>query len=112
MPGLVHSLPSAHNLDDVGAVVSAGYRDLGGRLQLNVLQLLPFPSDDEAMVLLGDLKLDVCLGGEGNGTKEWVESRERGPKRVRGVSGSRLKKGTLEQNRTKMAPIRAGNSCR
>ena len=62
MASLVHTFPGSHNLDDVGALVRRGQVYLCSSLQLNRFQLLAFPSDDVAMVVLGDLQFYVGLG--------------------------------------------------
>ena len=67
MPGFVHALPSPHDGDSVRLGIRTRDGDLGGSLQLNVLQLLPLPPYDVAMVLLGNLEVSMSLGGERRG---------------------------------------------
>lgn len=54
MLGLLQALLGSRDLDLVAGVVRSRDLDLGGRLQLQLLQLLPVLTDDKAMVLLGD----------------------------------------------------------
>lgn len=54
MLGLLQALLSSRDLDLVTGVVRSRDLDLGGRLQLQLLKLLPIFTDDKAMVLFGD----------------------------------------------------------
>lgn len=54
MLGLLQALLGSRDLDLVAGVVRSRDLDLGGRLQLQLLELLPVLTDDKAMVLLGD----------------------------------------------------------
>lgn len=52
--GLLQALLGSRDLDLVAGVVRSWDLDLGGRLQLQLLELLPVLTDDKTMVLLGD----------------------------------------------------------
>lgn len=52
--GLLDALLGASDADVSAGVVRAWNSDLGGGLQLQLLQLLAVLPDDKAMVLLGD----------------------------------------------------------
>lgn len=54
MAGLLDALLGAGDADVGARVVGTWNSDLGGSLQLQLLQLLTVLADDEAMVLLGD----------------------------------------------------------
>lgn len=54
MLGLLQALLGSRDLDLVAGVVRSRDLDFGGRLQLQLLELLPVLTDDKAMVLLGD----------------------------------------------------------
>lgn len=54
MLGLLQALLGSRDLDLVAGVIRSRDLDLGGRLQLQLLELLPILTDDKAMVFLGD----------------------------------------------------------
>lgn len=54
MLGLLQALLGSRDLDLVDGVIRSRDLDLGGRLQLQLLELLPIFTNDKAMVLLGD----------------------------------------------------------
>lgn len=54
MLGLLQALLGSRDLDLVAGVVRSWDLDLSGRLQLQLLELLPILTNDEAMVFLGD----------------------------------------------------------
>lgn len=54
MASLLDALLGARDADVGARVVGAWNSDLGGCLQLQLLQLLAVLTDDKAMVLLGD----------------------------------------------------------
>lgn len=62
MASLLDALLGAGDADVGAGVVRTWNSDLGGRLQLQLLQLLPVLTDDKAMVFLGD---GDCSGGLG-----------------------------------------------
>lgn len=54
VPSLLDALLGACDTDVGAGVVGTRNSDLGGRLQLQLLQLLAVLTDDKSMVLLGD----------------------------------------------------------
>lgn len=63
MASLLDALLGAGDADVGAGVVGAWNSDLGGGLQLQLLQLLAVLADDEAVVLLGDGDRGRRLGG-------------------------------------------------
>lgn len=54
MLSLLQALLGSRDLDLVAGVVRSWDLDLGGSLQLQLLELLPIFTDDKTVVLLGD----------------------------------------------------------
>lgn len=54
MLGLLQALLSARDLDEIAGVVWSRDLDLGGSLELKLLQLLPIFANDKTMMFLGD----------------------------------------------------------
>lgn len=52
--GLLQALLCARDLDEIAGVVWSRDLDLGGSLELELLQLLPVFANDKTMMFLGD----------------------------------------------------------
>lgn len=62
MAGPVYTLLCSSDVDEVWVrIIGLGDDDLCGSSQLQLLEFLAFPSDDEAMVFLWDADFDISL---------------------------------------------------
>jgi len=75
--GLLDALLGAGDADAGAGPIGPRHGDLGGRPQLQLLQLLAVLADDEAVVLLGD-------GDGGRGLGGWRVEDERTDRRTEG----------------------------